>query len=237
MLQCCDHCGNWQLGTGSLIAAQALTSLWRWQDLICLAHNLSKSPTTPRPAPGKCRVTVAMTVGAYAHRLVACSMLPDTGCAQAQLCCLLPAGAWLQVVMCCRLGSSKAPSALTCCSRLLPILMAASIVSIAMSLFDVGRLSFNLTGLWFGCFNFGMGVPVSRDRKKTKRLLVGFISRQAHALTSSCNSVCTPLPPSVSAVYPLCIHNPFIQAWHKPSKLTWVAQLDKIASLEPKKSA
>jgi len=27
--------------TGNLIMAHALTSLWRWRDLICLAHNLS----------------------------------------------------------------------------------------------------------------------------------------------------------------------------------------------------
>lgn len=110
-----------------------------------------------------------------------------------------------------------------------------------MSLFDVGRLSFNLTGLWFACFCFyffGMGVPVSRDckKKETIRLLAGSISRQSHAPTSSCSSVSTPLPPLVFAVYTLCIHNPFIQAWHKASKLTWVAQLDKIAPLEPNRN-
>lgn len=69
--------GNLQLGTGSLIAVQALTSLWRWQDLICLAHNLSKS-LLPHPFPHyRANVASLLQRLLVPTRSVACSMLPE----------------------------------------------------------------------------------------------------------------------------------------------------------------
>lgn len=166
----------------------------------------------------------------------------------AQLSSLPPAACWRLIAGCHALQTRLIQSSVGADMLLLdvPILMAASPTSYAMSLFDVGRLSFNLTGLWFVSFTvflLAWECPVSRDTRD-KRLFFSSISSMVHALISSycsvstslppfcCNSVSTPLPPLVKAVYPLCIHNPLIQV-----KLTWVAQLDKIEPLESKKSA
>lgn len=199
MLQCCCHCGNWQLGTGSLIAAQALTSLWRWQDLICLAHNLSKSPRHPLPST----------------RQMSRHCCNDCWCLRARLhaaCCLIPGVPKLSSVACsllaldCRLScaaDSAHPKlrprwhvALGSCPS-----SCQHPYSHAMSLFDVGRLSFNLTGLWFACFCFLFflaWVCLCHATAKKKKRYVCLLVPSPGSLT---------LPPLVAAVYPHPSHH------------------------------
>lgn len=166
----------------------------------------------------------------------------------ARLSSLPPAACWRLIAGCHALQTRLIQSSVGADMLLLdvPILVAASPTSYAMSLFDVGRLSFNLTGLWFvsfPAFFFWPGSALCHAIRETNVCLlvpspVWFTLSSLvaavfpHPFPSCCSSVSTPLPPRVKAVYPLCIHNPLMQV-----KLTWVAQLDKIEPLESKKSA
>lgn len=130
----------------------------------------------------------------------------------ARLSSLPPAACWRLIAGCHALQTRLIQSSVGADMLLLdvPILVAASPTSYAMSLFDVGRLSFNLTGLWFVSFPvfffLAWECPVSRDTRD-KRVFVSSISSMVHGLISSCCSVSTSLPPLVAAVYPHHSHH------------------------------
>lgn len=140
----------------------------------------------------------------------------------ARLSSLPPAACWRLIAGCHALQTRLIQSSVGADMLLLdvPILMAASPTSYAMSLFDVGRLSFNLTGLWFVSFTvflLAWECPVSRDTRDKRLFLVP--SPVWFTLSSLVAAVYPhPFPLFVAAVYPhhshhylkQCIHSAFI---------------------------